>query len=399
MKTYLKSLSSKTILAGSVAVLALAAFSVWLAPVDAVGQGQRGQGKGFQGGQGDLRGSGRGGSATTIEGRIFRGKGERVIIILEDEDSDRPAWAGGNPALNPNAGAGEGNPDAGTIKGDEYGDLIVLLRDPITGEPVVVSGEYLVCLDAACTSTTPTVDLEVPDGVTPIEVDFGRAAIARAPDAVIDKALADALTKLTQPLVELSTDTAGRIVYTYPVDQNGDGSYDDDGDGVYDTVVTGTIDSPLENLALYIDLMNGLASSATSATEGVLGSLATLDSAASLFAGVADKTGDITLDYFYYQNLITDVVVAPDTYYDLDGFTYTRTDFPDDYSYFYQQPDGTVVTKTLDVESYLTAINGDLPAAGEFAALFATAADDALEVIELVHTQIHTEILPGTVNP
>ena len=163
-----------------------------------------------------------------------------------DEDSDRPEWAGGNPEENPHSGGGGGQPTtAGTKKGDLYGDLIMLVRNPETGEPVVEDGEYLICQDAACDpeKAVPTVDGEVPLGVTAIEVDFGRAAVARAPSKVIDKALTDALAKLTATDVVLGTDTAGRITYTVTID---------------DTTITNTIDSPLENLALYIDLMKGL---------------------------------------------------------------------------------------------------------------------------------------------
>jgi len=300
-------------------------------------------------------------------------------VLEADDDSDRPPWAGGDPGENPHSGGGDGKPDsAGTMKGDEYGDLIVLLRDPVTGAPLTnADGEYLVCTDAACDVTVPTVDGEVPAGVTPIEVDFGRAAVARSPDNVIDKALNDAITKLTADGVVLSTDNAGRITYTV------DGS-------------TSTIDSPLENLALYIDLVNGLASDSTSAAEAALGDLATLNTAAALFAGVADKTGDIGIDYLVYQNVITDVAEQGD-YYDFTGLTYTR-DYPADYSYFVSINDATPVVMTLDVNAYLDAINGSLTTDGG-AALFAAAADDALEVIELVHTQIHTEVLPGTVAP
>src|SRR6056297_625791 len=180
------------------------------------------------------------------------------------------------------------------MKGDFYGDLIVLLRDPITGVPLepvddegnVLVGEFVICLDAACTSTVASVDGEIPEGVTPIEVDFGRAAVARSPDKVTEKALDDAITKLATGDVELSTDAAGRISYTV--------------DGV-----TYTIDSPLENLALYMDLMQGLASEDTSLAESALGILANLATAASLLAAVADKTGYISLDYVVYDNVIT----------------------------------------------------------------------------------------------
>jgi len=328
-------------------------------------------GKGHQGAGG---GQGGGGS----QGAGGQGGKTGMDKVLEaDDDSDRPPWAGGDPGENPHSGGGDGKPDsAGTMKGDEYGDLIVLLRDPVTGAPIMEDGEYLVCLDAACTQTEPTVDGEVPAGVTPIEVDFGRAAVARSPDEVIDKALTDAITKLTADGVVLGTDPAGRITYTV------------------DGITISTIDSPLENLALYIDLVNGLASDSTSAAETALGDLATLNTAAALFAGVADKTGDIGIDYLVYQNVITDVAEQGD-YYDYDGFSYTR-DYPDDYTYFLQVGD-EVETRTLDVNVYLADVNGGLPTGD--AALFAAAADDALEVIELVHTQIHTVELPGTVAP
>jgi hypothetical protein len=298
------------------------------------------------------------------------------VLEAEDEgdDSDRPTWAG-QPGGEGRPGGG-GNPQPGTTKGDEYGDLIVLLRDPVTAEPIVQDGEYLVCLDAACTETVATVEGEVPAGVTPVEVDFGRAAVARAPSSVIDKALNDAITKLTTDGVVLSTDAAGRITYTV--------------DGI-----TATIDSPLENLALYIDLMTGLASDSTSDAEAALGDLATLNTAAALLAGVADKTGAISIDYVYYQNLITDVVTNPDTYYDYSDFDYDR-DFGET-TYYVSIEDANPVLMTIDLDAYLEAINGELPDNKEFAALFAAAADDALEVIEFVHTQIHYEILPGTV--
>ena len=324
-------------------------------------------GKGHQGAGGGQGQKGAGGQAG-------QGAKKGMDKVLEaDDDSDRPPWAG-VPGGEDRPGGG-GNPDAGTIKGEEYGDLIVLLRNPVTGEPMLTDdGELQVCLDPACTDTVPTQDGEVPAGVTPLEVDFGRAAVARAPDRVINKALTDALAKLTADGVVIATDDAGRITYTV--------------DGV-----TNTIDSPLENLGLYIDLVAGLASDSTSDTEAALGDLATLNTAASLFAGVADKTGDISLDYVVYQNVITDVVEQGD-YYDYITLNYTRA-YDDNYTYWLSIDGADPVSKTLDINAYLEAINGTLPTDGG-AALFAAAADDALEVIELIHTQVHTEELPGT---
>ena len=329
------------------------------------GKGPQGAG----GGQGQKGAGGQGGQ----DARKGMSK-----VLEADDDSDRPSWAGvsggeGRPG-------GGGNTDAGTVKGDEYGDLIVLLRDPLTGEPIKIDGEYQICLDVACTQTVPMVDGEVPEGVTPLEVEFGRTSLLRSPDNVTDHALAEALAKLTADGAVISQDTAGRITITV--------------DGV-----TSTIDSPLENLALYIDLMKGLADSTTlSQTEAVLGDLATLDVAASLLAGGADKTGTLTVDFVVYNNVIADVVESGD-FYDFSSITptsYTR-EYPTDYKYFYTTDDGiTVLSATLNINEYLEAINGALPSDGGVT-MFTTMADDALEVVELTHTQIHTELLPGTV--
>lgn len=380
METYSFALK-KTVIAGAAALTLIAApmfmtstFTTGVANAgiisDANAAPDSGQGKkGAGGGQGQQGAGGQGGQAGQ------GGKKGMDKVLEADDDSDRPAWAGGNTDANPHSGGGGGKPDsAGTMKGDEYGDLIVLLRDPETGEPILDGGQLQVCTTADCSETVTMVDGEIPVGTTPIEVDFGRAAVARSPDKVIDKALTDAIAKLTAEGVVLSTDTAGRITYTV--------------DGV-----TSTIDSPLENLALYIDLVAGLASDATSDAEAALGDLATLNTAAALFAGVADKTGDISLDYTVYQNVIADVVEQGD-YYDYSGLTYTR-DYPTDYSYWLSIDGADPVSMTLDVNAYLTAINGDLPTDGG-AILFSAAADDALEVIELVHTQVHTVELPGT---
>lgn len=367
--TALTLLSAPVLMANPSIIAAIGASSIStvLAAGDGAGtEGHKGSGskQGGQSGSGGTKGSG---------GK----KGMDKVLEEGDDDSDRPAWAGGDPTANPHSGGGEGKPvGAGTKKGDDYGDLIVLLRDPVTGAPIVEDGEYLICLDAACTSTVPTVDGEVPAGVTAIEVDFGRASVGRSPSKVTEHALDEAIAKLTADGAVISVDAAGRITITV----NG---------------VTSTIDSPLENLALYIDLMTGLASSSTSDAEAALGSLATLETAASLLAGVSDKTGDITVDYVVYYNVIVDVVKAGD-YYDFKTFSYVR-DYPTDYIYNYTLDGGvTILSATLNINDYLEAVNGNI-SGDSGVTLFTDAADDAVEVIELLHTQIYSEILPGTV--
>ena len=386
------SLSAKSVLLAGVAAGALTLVSVDFAEAQGSGHGGGSQSSGGSGGGSGGSGGGSGSDNGQGGAGAQGGSPSAGPSAEADDDSDRPVWAGGNPELNPHAGAGTGNPDSGTTKGDIYGDLVVLYRDLATGEPIVAGTsvdpetgeeitEYWICLDADCTERVSTEFGEIPDGVTAVEVDFGRSSVARAPDRVMDQALTEALDKL-EAADDVGVDAAGRITYT----SGG---------------VTYTIDSPLENLALYIDLAVGLASDATTPTETALGAvgLATLDTAASLLAGVADKTGDITLDYLVNENVIAGVVEAGD-YYDYSDFDYSRT-YPTDYTYWYS-PNGIVapVSMTLDINEYLAdeSINGALPAATDYAALFAAAADDALEVIELVHTQIviSPAPLPGT---
>jgi hypothetical protein len=345
------------------------------ASADQHGGGISGRGKGLSSIFKDMPGSG-----TNIETQIFRGKGERVIIIIEeDDDSDRPDWAGGSKELNPHRG--EGNTSPGTTKGDLYGDLVYLLRNPITGLPILDDdGNEQACTTSDCSEYASIIDGEVPAGA--IEVDFGRTNIMRAPASVTEHSLDEVVSKLfpvdadgNPVAVTITTDEAGRIVV----------------DGA-------TIDSPLENYALYLALLSN--------TISIPGFDDPVLLATSALAGAADKTGDITLDFVINVNELSDLSSENLDYYDYSGFTYTR-DYDDDadgdgiidpYTYYYFDTDGTtVLSAELWIDDYLDLTNGDLPSDTDSAALFTKAADDALEVIELVHTQIHEEELPGTI--
>ena len=398
LKSVFKKQSVKVWLAASCAVVALSTLSV--VPDMGFAQQQRGttagQGgpSGAAGQRGGVGAGGSGGSSqglggifrdlsddsTNIETRITRGKGERVIIIIEgDDDSDRPAWAGGEKELNPQRG--DGNPNPGTTKGDLYGDLVYLYRDPITGLPILDDdGNEQACTTIDCSEYASIIDGEIPAGA--IEVDFGRTNIMRAPASVTEHSLDEVVNKLfpvdadgNPVAVTITTDEAGRIVV----------------DGA-------TIDSPLENYALYLALLSG--------TISIPGFDDPVLLATSALAGAADKTGDITLDFVINVNEISELSTGDLDYYDYTGFTYVR-DYDDDadgdgtidpYTYYYFDTDGTtVLSAQLWIDDYLALTNGDLPSSTEYAALFAQAADDALEVIELVHTQIHDSQLPGTI--
>ena len=123
--------------------------------------------------------------------------------------------------------------------------------------------------------------------------------------------------------------------------------------------------------------------------------------ATSALAGAADKTGTIDLDFLYNVNDISGLNDGDLGYYSYSDFTYVR-DYDDEangdepYSYFYLDEDGNPVSASLYIDDYLEAVNGELTDS-DGATLFAAAADDALEVIELIHTQIHDEKLPGTI--
>lgn len=151
---------------------------------------------------------------------------------------------GGGDGEGGGGGTGGGKPPgAGSKKGDLYGDQYILLRDvdpsdgggsgePVldaNGQPILVGSDGSLIYFEANTDG----DYEIPATSLPYvqEVELERANVARAPDKVMEKSLVEALEKIETASI-VSVDPAGRIVC----------------DGV-------TIDSPLENLALYKYLM------------------------------------------------------------------------------------------------------------------------------------------------
>jgi hypothetical protein len=341
------------------------------------------EGKGAASGQG---GPHSGAGDPQGQGGEEKGKGGSTRDVLEaDDDSDRPDWAGGDKELNPHRG--EGNPAPGTRKGDLFGDLWVYERNPVTGEVLLFDAEggaceagedcyvhVIVCADEGCT-TTEVYELlagsELPEGVAPLEVDFGRLNLGRAPDSVIAHAEDEALNKITADGVELGLDPAGRI-----------------------TVDGATIDSPLENLAIYIAIMTG-DQVVLNALEPLLlaEGMSSLDMAAIMLASAADKTGDIDIDTVWYLNSIYGFTDQGE-YVDYSSVSYDRSLYDQEVSYYYQDGED-VLSGTVNLAAYLEAIN-PISGSEEGITLFAIAADDAVEIIELIHTQIHDAPLPGS---
>lgn len=197
-----------------------------------------------------------------------------------------------------NGGGGATTPD--------LGDLFVLLRDadgvptltedncqqPLAAPGVTLpaSGDYPGCIpDTEEDSCTIPVDPETCAVVSGYEtytqeVEFGRDNVVRSPDSVFATQLEDAEVKLsTADCVTL--DPAGRLV-TSTVEN--------------DVVTTTDIDSPLQNLAIYKQLM----------LTGYLGVQSapidlpadTLDMAARAAGAASDKAGKVTKDMLIYIN-------------------------------------------------------------------------------------------------
>jgi hypothetical protein len=113
------------------------------------------------------------------------------------------------------------------------------------------------------------------------EVDFGRINAARSPDEVFDSQLADVVVNLaTADCVTL--DPAGRLVASRDVEGE---------------ALSGTIDSPLQNLAIYKQLM-------LTGTIGVPLPADTLDTAARGIGAGSDKSGEVNVDLVAYLNQI-----------------------------------------------------------------------------------------------
>ena len=219
------------------------------------------------------------------------------------------AAPGGIPG-KPDNGGGGGAPD--------FGDLIILLRDtdgvPIPSDVVPVTDPetgatvdggqcwqpiaFNVDDEAACpadcqvTSTTPaTVDVDqfncgVATGCSGCtqEVDFGRINEARSPESVFDSQLEDVVVNLATADCR-TIDPAGRLVATR-VDADL-------------SVLVSTIDSPLQNLAIYRQLM----------LTGTIGAplpegAGTLDTAARGLGTASDKSGGVDVDMVAYLNQI-----------------------------------------------------------------------------------------------
>lgn len=291
-----------------------------------------------------------------------------------ETDSDRPDWAG-----TPGGSAGRGSPPDAGGGGDLFGDLYVILRDD-QGVPILSDAGFVQPIDAEGELIPLDEEGHVIDETLVQEVEIGRLNVSRAPEDVLE-GRSEEVIALLNSADEVTFDAAGRLVIII----DGEAS---------------TIDSPLENLSIYIALME------TGTIEGVVNPAVTdlffadgeqtpedLEAAATFLAAATDKAGVLTTDEIAYLNLILDIeptfIEGTEVQYSDVDFTDFEYDRADTYggvmvSILVQQDDGSWVTEEINVyEVIFGGVNDDADD-GTIDA-FTQAADDARIVINYIH--------------
>lgn len=308
---------------------------------------------------------------------------------------------GGGGGSGGGNGSGGGKPDhAGTKKGDLYGDQYVLLRDvdPIdgggNGEPVLDANGQQILVGTDGSLIHYVYDAATGDYIIPADklslvqtVELGRANVARAPEKVMEKSLNEALSKVMSA-EEVTADAAGRLMC----------------DGV-------TIDSPLENLALYQYLMTAGGELAWPAVRDAWPDpLATLEGwdPSSLLGAAFDKSMPISMDAVLYQNTTLGVNISNTqgtTYFDFtdqnsESYSHSREErWGDVYIQWYEDIDADGDLELVEPTTVFEAVFGSqewtdqyLTAGGILASAdrsgvndFAQAVEDARAVINFMH--------------
>ena len=330
-------------------------------------------------------------AATTTHGQrgstSAGGKDQTKPSASETEDSDRPAYAGvpgkeGKP--------GRGNTETGVKKGDIYGDLYVILRNP-DGTPIyktLADGTLVVQPVDKDGNVLPLDETgALIDATLAIPVEFGRLSVGRAPTQVLSAQYEEALASI-EAADSISLDKSGRIVLTT-------------------AGVAAAIDSPLANLALYTELLNegyitGLSPEAIAKFDAAgLGYLVDpttttltsqkLVSAADFFAAAADKTSTLNLDQIEYMHTILGISgtltsATGASFVDYSSLTYDRaTTYGTLTTSVLVLEPGTTDTYKLTTVNLYDAVFGGKDVSLTGAAAFAQAADDSLQVLEYIH--------------
>jgi hypothetical protein len=344
---------------------------------------------------GSHSGDGKGKKGSVIYKRGSSNKSVDAFLEEVAEDSDRPDWAGpGATAPKPGGGI-KGASD--TKKGTLFGDLFVILRDD-NGVPILVKwvdgqqiiypgsgsteGWYVQPLDASGNPIPLDEEGHAIDESLTVEVDLGRLNIARAPEKVLDHSLVEALSKLSSA-TEVTLDPSGRLVV----------------DGV-------TIDSPLENLALFKAIVSTpavdgfITLSVTSTVDGKVVTYSFPISveqaglvAAAAIAAASDKTGTLTSDEVMYIASFFGLDSELSTF--VSTWNYERDDiYTDDVKVWILEgvdtngdgifdiyiPKEVIINEVVEFNT-VTPIVAD----GNGIDSFAQAADDSVQVLEFIH--------------
>lgn len=203
-----------------------------------------------------------------------------------------------------------GPPDPGGNEPPDYGDLIILYRDaygvPILTDEIHLCRQPIAFPSESCTPDCGGMDpclipvvpetcaIEAGYEACAKEIEFGRVNEARSPETVFETRLEDVVVNLATADC-ISLDPAGRLV-TSRVE-----------DGI---VNTSAIDSPLQNLAIYRQLvLTGYLGS----DPGIALPDGALITAARPFGVASDKTGEVNVDMLAYINQIMGLTDAGTT--------------------------------------------------------------------------------------
>lgn len=336
---------------------------------------------------------------------------------VPDPDSDRPAWAGGNTDANEHNNKDEGGTTGGSA--GDYGDLYVIKRTEdgvpvmlgiaVVDEEGVPTGETIYVVQPVdADGNTLALDAEggLIDPTLAIPVDFGRLNVVRSPQSVLDQAMGEAL-KVINAGVAFTLDFCGRLtIWNYDLD------------GVT-LIITKTIDSPRENMALYQEIMNHGFGDKLAKLAGTVIEPYTL--AASCFAAGSDKTGTVNIDEVVYINGFLDCLgcepILNENEHDFDNNNKYYFNFGDcgcsgqefvyDRKATYENrfikililnPNGTYEYETVSI-LYAMETRGLFMYRWEGVPLthvdgFAAAVDDAVQVLEFIHGNTNIEFLP-----
>lgn len=322
---------------------------------------------------GQQKGKGRKPGETAGEGRKSMEDIFRDVGAAAEEDSDRPAWAGGGGGPNDRGGKPG---TAGSKRGDLFGDMYVILRDD-NGVPILSAAGFVQPIDADGNLIPLDAEGAPIDPSLAIEVELSRLNVGRSPTSVLDRRASEVVTLLNSATA-ITLDVSGRLVVT-----TADG--------------TKTIDSPLENLAIYVALMTtGTIPGVTDLpgteldylVDGVFTSQ-DLVAATGLFAAASDKYTKLTPDAIAYLNAILGIntVTTGDVTYssmDYSSYTYDRSDAYDGemVTILVKQADGSYLPTSVNLyEAVFSSV--DYTETGFDA--FATATDDARAVIAFIH--------------